>query len=82
MDYLDVSFLMGDKFEECLKAVEDTEDWLSILGFQRNLKKSVFIPAQWIEYLGYILNFNGKTLANGKQQKLASFTKETLISNN
>ena len=73
---------MGDKFEECLKAVEDTKDRLSILGFQWNLKKSVFISAQWIEYLGYILNFNDKTLANGKQEKLASFTKETLISNN
>ena len=32
--------------------------------------------------LEYILDCEGKTLTNGKQEKLSSFIKETITSNN
>ena len=55
MNYLDDFFLVGDNFEECLKTVEDSVDLLSKTGFQVNIGKSVFMPTQKIEYLGFTL---------------------------
>ena len=46
MNYLGDFFLVGDNFEECLKAVEDSVDLLSRLGFQIDTRKSVFMPTQ------------------------------------
>ena len=83
MNYLDDFFLVGDNFEEYLKTVEDATDLLSKLGFQINLGKSVFIPAQGIGYLGFLLDSKimTVTLTLREQEKLALFIKKIMSSN-
>ena len=62
---------MGDNFEECPEAVEDSVDLLLILGIQINIRKSVCLPIQKIEYFGFTLNSNNMivTLTKKKQEK-------------
>ena len=73
MNYVDHFFLVGDNFEECLKAVEDSADLLSRLWFQIKIGKSVFMPTQKTEYLVFTLNFKDMTvtLTKEKQEKLS-----------
>ena len=44
--YLDDFFLLGDNFEDCLKAVKDTTQLLSKLGLQIRLQKKQFLYLQ------------------------------------
>ena len=62
MNYLDDFFLVGDNFEECLKALEDSLDLLSRLGFQKSIGKSVFMSTQKIEDLGFTLSSKDMTV--------------------
>ena len=82
MNYLDNFFLVGDNFEECLKAVEYSVDLLSRLVFQINIRKSVFMPTQKIKYLGFTLNFKDMTvtLTKEKQEKLSVLVKQIVNS--
>ena len=50
MNYLDNSFLVGDKFEKYLSSGRYV-DLLSRPGFQMFIGKPVFMPTQKIEYL-------------------------------
>lgn len=54
--YLDDSWLMGTSYEECKLNVERTTNVLSNAGFIINNSKSVFIPSQCIQFLGFCLN--------------------------
>ena len=83
MNYLDDFFLVGDNFEEYLKTVENATDLLSKLGFQINLGKSVFIPAQGMEHLGFLLDSKIMIviLTLREQEKLALFIKKIMSSN-
>ena len=56
MGYLDDSFLMGDTFEECEKAVVASVELLTKLGFQIHPEKSRLLPVQGIEYLGFLID--------------------------
>ena len=56
--YLDDSLLVGHNYEECLKNVEVTCELMKRLGFTLNYKKSLLIPSQQIEYLGFIIDSN------------------------
>ena len=82
MNYLDDFFLVRDNFEECLKAVEDCVDLLSRLGFQINIRNSVFMPTQKIEYLGFTLNskYMTVTLTKEKKEKLSVLVKQIVNS--
>lgn len=83
MNYLDDFFLLGDNFEEYLKTVENATDLLSKLGFQINLGKSVFIPAQGMEHLGFLLDSKIMIviLTLREQEKLTLFIKKIMSSN-
>ena len=54
--YIDDSFLQGRTAGECRENIKATVDSLRAAGFIIHPKKSVFIPSQVIQYLGFILN--------------------------
>ena len=54
--YLDDSWLLGSSFEDCKRNVDETANILTNAGFIINKKKSVMIPSQKIEFLGFWLN--------------------------
>ena len=54
--YLDDILLIGKSFRDCQDALWETFSILVKLGFVTNLKKSTLVPAQILEFLGFILN--------------------------
>ena len=56
MGHIDDSFLLGYDYTACKRNVQDTVDAFQKLGFVINPEKSVFIPTQEIEFLGFLLN--------------------------
>ena len=54
--YLDDTFLFGDSVEECSANVNQTVNLFQKLGFHINVKKSVCVPSQTIDILGFSLN--------------------------
>lgn len=56
MGYIDDSLLVADEKEECVRNVNDTKQLFEMLGFIIHNKKSVFIPAQKIQFLGFIID--------------------------
>ncbi|XP_028407533.1 uncharacterized protein LOC114530148 [Dendronephthya gigantea] len=54
--YIDDSYLQGDTYEDCTHNVIDTVSILDTVGFVTHPKKSVFVPAQEIVFLGFLLN--------------------------
>ena len=82
MGYLDDSFLMGDTFEECEKAVVASVELLTKLGFQIHLEKSRLLPVHVIEYLGFLIDSVTMTirLTPLKRQKVLSIISEIISS--
>ena len=70
--YLDDSFLEGDTKDSCLNNVQETYSLLNNLGFSPNDEKSVTVPTQIIEHLGFVLNSIDMTvtLTDDKMLKL------------
>ena len=56
MGHRDDSFLLGYDHTACQRNVPDTVDTFHNLGFVIHPVKSVFIPTQEIEFLGFLLN--------------------------
>ena len=56
MGHIDDSFLLGHDHTACQRNVQDTVDTFHNLGFVVHPVKSVFIPTQEIEFLGFLLN--------------------------
>lgn len=54
--YLDDILLIGRNYQECLYSCQITEQLLKSLGFLINYEKSVCVPTQKIEFLGFMLN--------------------------
>ena len=54
--YLDDSFLEGDTKNSCFNNVQETYSLLNNLGFSPNDERSVTMPTQIIEHLGFFLN--------------------------
>ncbi|CAG2237073.1 unnamed protein product [Mytilus edulis] len=54
--YIDDILLVGDTYEECLNNVQETMKLFDSLGFTIHKEKSVFVPAQNIEFLGFIID--------------------------
>ena len=56
MGHIDDSFLLGYEYNACTRNVQDTVDAFQKLEFVIHPVKSVFIPTQEIEFLGFLLN--------------------------
>ena len=53
--YIDDSCLQGSDTKECLLNISDTQTLFTDLGFVINVDKSCVIPAQQINFLGFVL---------------------------
>ena len=54
--YIDDSYLQSTTFEECEENVQDTVNLFTKLGFVVNFEKSMLIPCQKVEFLGFELD--------------------------
>ena len=54
--HIDDSFLLGYEYTACKRDVQDTVDAFQKLGLVIHPVKSVFIPTQETEFLGFLLN--------------------------
>ena len=77
---MDDSFLEGDTKDSCLNNVEETYSLLNNLGFSPHDEKSVTMPTQIIEHLGFVLNSIDMTvtLTNDKMLKLHKIAMDVL----
>ena len=78
MNYLDDVFICGDTFAECRDAVLATVNVLLKLGFSIYPEKSQLIPAQKIEYLGFLIDSvkMKMSLTKTKEDKLKNLIAE------
>ena len=78
--FLDDIWLHGDSQAECLDNIKITVSTLTNLGFFLNFEKSVTIPTQEIEYLGFIFNSSDFTmkLPDKKKMKVKDLCSEAL----
>ena len=72
--YLDDTFLQGDTFQICENNVKETVKLLTNLGFFVHHKKSIKVPCQKMEHLGFILDTVNMTisLTEDKKEKLVT----------
>ena len=78
--YLDDLCLQGSTYEECITNVIDTIKLLEELGFVVHSLKSVLIPSQEIEILGFVINTVSMTveLTLDKKESLSNNCKALL----
>ncbi|CAB4016914.1 Hypothetical predicted protein [Paramuricea clavata] len=78
--YIDDSLLTGQTYDDCAANVIDTTQLIDNLGFIAHPDKSVFIPTQELDYLGFTLNSKTMrvTVTPGKKLKLIETCKELL----
>ena len=60
--HLSDSYFQGDTEQESMNNIKATVDLLLKLGFIVHEKKSVLIPTQKIEFLGFIIDSNSMTI--------------------
>lgn len=60
--YIDDSYLQGSDTKECLLNISDTQILFTDLGFVINVDKSCVIPAQQINFLGFVLDSVSMTI--------------------
>ena len=70
--YLDDTYIQGESYLDCKNNVEATLDILTKLGFFVHYEKSVTVPCQKLEHLGFLLNSQNMTvsLTDQKYDKL------------
>ena len=75
-----MTHLQGDTPQLCQNNVWDTENLLWDLGFHIHLDKSVRIPSQRLEFLGFILDSNALTvtLTIKRKQKILAMCRVML----
>ena len=61
--YIDDSYLQGQNYTECVSNIRDTLSMMLKLGFTIHPEKSLFIPTQTLEFLGFILNSINMTVS-------------------
>ena len=54
--YMDYTYLQGNSFVSCQQNIYATVTLLQDLGFNINQKKSVLVPTQKLEFLGFLLD--------------------------
>ena len=62
MGHIDDSFLMGHTYTSCEENIWETTNMFLKLGFVIHPTKSVLIPTQELEFLGFLLNSNSMTI--------------------
>ena len=60
--YIDDNLIQGESFEVCEKNISDTTALVDSLGFTIQPDKSIFVPTQEIQFLGFLLNFRNMTV--------------------
>ena len=85
--YIDDSLLVGETYEDCQNNVKDTVQLSLDLGFVVHPLKSIFIPTQIIEFLGFWINSRDMTIRLTERkallikdlcEKLYSYKKTTI----
>ena len=66
--YIDDSYLQGQNYTECVSNIRDTLFMMLKLGFTIHPEKSVFVPTQILEFLGFILNSINMTVRLTKEK--------------
>ena len=54
--YIDDSLLKGDSYEQCMNNIFDTMELIDSLGLTIHPDKSIIVPTQCIEFVGFLLN--------------------------
>ena len=82
--YIDDSFLAGDSIIECQENVRCTVEMGLNAGFIAHPEKSVLVPTQIIEYLGFVLNSMSMKvyLTDSKKEGIKKLCKEISIKKN
>ena len=60
--YIDDSLLQSDTFEGCKLNIRDTLDLADSLGLTVHPEKSIIIPTQCIEFVGFMLDSRDMTI--------------------
>jgi hypothetical protein len=60
--YIDDTFLVDPDFRACGEAISTSAGLFQDLGFMINFRKSVLVPCQSIEYLGFIIDSRNMTV--------------------
>ena len=79
--FVNDSYLQGDTKHECMNSINATIDLLSSLGFSIHKGKSVLIPTQKIEFLGFLIDSKNMkiSLTNKKAEHLTLKIKKFLV---
>ncbi|XP_063411285.1 uncharacterized protein LOC134694218 [Mytilus trossulus] len=78
--YIDDSLLIGQSYEDCINNINDTVTLFDKLGLTIHPNKSVFVPTQEIQHLGFVLNSREMSvrLTQEKSQKFKELCKQIL----
>ena len=78
--YIDDILLQSDSFHECVKNIDETVTLMDELGLTPHPEKSIIVPTQIIEFVGYVLNSVNMivTLPQEKVIKIIKQCKEIL----
>ena len=67
--YVDDTYLQSNTYELCCANIEDTVNLLRSLGFTIHPGKSILIPTQTIEFLGFVLDSRNMTISLSMQKR-------------
>ena len=56
VSYIDDTFLQSETFESCQNNISDTLSLVDSLGLTTHPKKSILVPTQCIEFVGFLIN--------------------------
>ena len=78
--YLDDSYLQGRTYAECMENIQHTVQLLQGLGFTIHPIKSVLLPTQQLEFLGYHIDSRAMTitLPSRKKDKIKAYCQQVL----
>lgn len=54
--YIDDSLLQSDTYEQCIQNIQDTMELIDSVGLTTHPEKSIIVPTQCIEFVGFLLN--------------------------
>ena len=77
--YIDDTYLQGDTYLSCYNNILATIALFEDLGFTVNMAKSVLVPTQSIEFLGFLLNSNSMTISLTEKRKQKVFSQCTTL---
>ena len=83
IDYIDDSLHIGDTYESCSRNTLTAVQLFIFLGFQVPPKRSMVVPTQKIEYLGFVLSSVDMTggLTDKKVHAIVKRCREFLLGN-